>query len=897
MIMMFKKILLLIFFTGIIAPAVFAVEKWADKDAEYRISFTLPKKGKPGFWKVGNYAFPFELKNGFTVWDEAGKKYHFFFNFRNQELILAAPETDNKKVYVYPSRMSLERIRENRRYYIPNRFIRDWHWWTDQSASQAVNITILSYEPDLAAIKRAQIAKAKAEKRAQAIAAKKAAVEAKAAAKAKAIAKRLAVAKARAAAKSKAMNKVLAETQAELEKKNIAEALSEARKLAKLEAVVKNTQVKPIDEKAMEKALAEAKNELEKKRIKKETVKKTVKTKVVKKVVKKKNVKKKIVKRKPRRKPKRRKRLPRIGHLPSKDFPADTADLKKIFKYKMQQYIYRRNYRDTNITRNIHWRLKGRYVAYINAKLNVPKLGKYQFAVKSNDMTQLYVNGKKALNIDKKTASTDKWWETKLFDLSDNSVEIETYYRSTIDKTSILIGWRAEGEKDYKFITQQDYIDHNRVEPRTLTAKEGQKLPVIKYNTMGYFQNPAGKQFLLGFETDFPGDNISWLIDGEKVAAGNKILMTFANGMPYDISCKVNDSKPLKVEIPRVDMKNPGELMKRDLYVKINAPVFIYDDETLELYAEFHSELQIDIKAFLEAKSNSDIFEVFKFSHDFNKTSNEPLFRKHDFVKKNFKLEGARLRNGTFLEFNIKTSGIDAIPEKKKFYFDRKKVIFKKLAEYSELKTEDGHFIDSNGNKLIPILHRPTLKDKRSWSLLNSLPMVLGEQTTLLISDDFGGKRKFSEELLENAGAVKQKIIFENWNMKAYDADIVNESARKIKLIRQSKADVLIIIPSSYPMIRGVSPRLQQRLLAALVQTARDNSNIKKIILTTPFPLPEPFSENKTVGMLLKNIQHLVSEQEIGFISLPEFPEEEETNVGSTHPASRTKEYADILVK
>jgi len=206
--MKFKKIFLFIFLLGIILPAVPAAEKWADRDAEYRISFTLPKKGVPGFWKVDNYALPFDLKNGFTVWDEAGKKYHFFFNFRSRELILAAPETDNKKVYVYPSRMALARIMDNRRYYFHDRFIRDWNWWNDQSASQAVNIVLLSYEPDQAAIKRAEIAKAKAEARAKAVAVKQAAIKAKAAAKAK----KRAAARARAIAKSKAMNKALAET-------------------------------------------------------------------------------------------------------------------------------------------------------------------------------------------------------------------------------------------------------------------------------------------------------------------------------------------------------------------------------------------------------------------------------------------------------------------------------------------------------------------------------------------------------------------------------------------------------------------------------------------------------------------------------------------------------------
>ena len=90
--------------------------------------------------------------------------------------------------------------------------------------------------------------------------------------------------------------------------------------------------------------------------------------------------------------------------------------------------------------------------------------------------------------------------------MSVNPAQIDAYYRSSIDATSIVIGWRVKGEKDYKFITQKDYVDFNKVEPELLTSSKGRKMPVIKYNRLGYFQDNKEKQFLLGFETNFPGE-------------------------------------------------------------------------------------------------------------------------------------------------------------------------------------------------------------------------------------------------------------------------------------------------------------------------------------------------------------------------------------------------------
>ena len=790
---MLRKILLLIFCAWIIIPGIFAAEKWRDNDSEYCIEFMLPRQGAAGFWRIDNYAFPFDLRQGFTVQDEAGKKYNYNLDLRSRLLTIAAPGKANTKVYIYPDKKALEKVVKNRRYYMANRYFRDWNWSKDQISSQAVTIYLLSYETPPPAPKNA---------------AKKA----------------------------------------------------------------------PVKKVPLKKTVA-----------KKDPVKNNIR-------------KKTAAKPKPvKKRPARPKRLPRVGHLPTKDFPDDTADLKKIFKYKMTQYQYRRNYPHTSFTRPIWWRLKGKYVARIDMSLYAPP-GNYQFAVKTNDLVELYVDGKQVLRLNSKQASPDKWRETKLLKLSGAPIRVEAFYRSSIEKTHLVIGWRAKGEADYKFITQKDFIEANKIRPESLTFRDGQKLPVVKYQSMGYFQSGNKKQFLLGFETDFAAakdkeqDKIAWRINGQTVDTGSKITMTFANKIPEDISCVINDAPPFKVILPESDAKNPGELRHRDLYVKINAPTFIYDDEVLDLAVEFHSELPIDMKAFLEGRSNSGIFENFKFPRAFTKTSNEPLFPVHDFIKKYFKLDGTKLKNNTELEFSIETLADGMESPDDGFDFDSKKIIFRKLAECSGLRAENGHFIDANGNRVIPILHRPTLDEKRAWSLLNALPSMLGEPSALIISDDFGGKTKLSGQLFENAEAARRVLNFADWNLEASDADFVSETTQKIKLIRESKSAVLIIIPSAYPILRGIPARLQQRLLAALIQTARNNKHIKRIILATPFPLAKPFAGNEILKTLLEDIQQLVTEEEIGFMSLPEMSSDDDAVLINAHPVDKVKDYADILI-
>lgn len=88
------------------------VPKWHDKESKYRLSFLLPHKGEPGFWQIDDNALPFELDKGFSIYSADGKKYNFFLNLRNKQMILAAPLKDNTEVFIYPNSKALEKVKK-----------------------------------------------------------------------------------------------------------------------------------------------------------------------------------------------------------------------------------------------------------------------------------------------------------------------------------------------------------------------------------------------------------------------------------------------------------------------------------------------------------------------------------------------------------------------------------------------------------------------------------------------------------------------------------------------------------------------------------------------------------------------------------------------------------------
>jgi hypothetical protein len=713
---------------------------WFDSEAEHCLVLTPARTDLPSFWKVKDYAFPFDLDDGFTVWGEDGQTHDFNLDLREQLITFGKVKKAGEKIYLYPNPKRLEEVRKQSRYYRKKHYFRDWDWRQGGMKTQNINIYILSYEADKDAAKHAADAK-------------------------------------------------------------------------------------------------------------------------------------------------KQKKPSKVGHLPPEEFPTGQVDLKTIFHYKTNQYRYRRSYGTTNITRPMHWKLKGKYAAQVKATLVLPHAGRYEFAVKANNLVELHVNGKRLLKLDKAQASTQDWKVTEPLDLPDEPVEVEAYYCGTMKQTKLLVGWRAEGETDFKYITRQDYLAACGAEPEALLGRDARPLPIVTYNCKASLRD--GQRDLRVVDFKARSDNaVVWKMGEKTLARGSQFTWLFdtptSDGkasqsateiptpeMPLEeFTCQLADGAPLTIKLPSKALKDDVPLLPRDVYVKLSAPTFIYDDEVLDLFAEFHSELPVDLQALIEVKS--DCVQELSFWQTFDKSDDEPPLRGHDFVQRRWSLDGQNLATGASIEMAIKMYTSQTGEGTSFFCLDRRRIVFKKLSECRALTGRDGHLWDGEGRVVIPILHRPQLEEKRRWSLLKLLSAELPGLPVMVIADDFGEAGLLSERLEDEARSQGRQLRFESWDLARPDGDLVGATARMLDLVRSSQVEELVLIPSSYPSLRGTPARLQQRLLAAIIQTAQENAHIKKVVLSTPFPLSPPFEKNTVMAALRSGIYHLVRQQEVGFLSFPE---------------------------
>jgi hypothetical protein len=713
---------------------------WFDAAAEHCLTLTPAKTELPTHWDIKNYVFPFDLKDGFTVWNEDGEKHSFNLNAREQMITFGKLKKPNAKIYLYPNPKRLDEVRKQSRYYRKNHYFRDWDWSQGGLMNQNINIYVLSYEAD------------------------------------------------------------------------------------------------------------------------KDAAKQTAD-------------------------PKKQKKTSKVGHLPPEEFPTGQADLKAIFHYKTNQYRYRRSYGTTNITRPMHWKVKGRYAALVRATLVLPHAGRYEFAVKANNLVELHVNGKRLLKLDKAQASSQDWKVATAQDLPNEPVEVEAYYCSTMKQTKLLVGWRAEGETKFKYITRQDYLAACGVEPEALLGRDARPLPIVTYNCKATLRDGQRDLRLVDFKAR-PDTGVVWKMGEKTLVSGSQFTRLFAaalsdgkdsqgatetppsEGLQEEITCQLEEGAPLPIKLPSQVLKKDAPLLPRDVYVKLSAPTFIYDDEVLDLFAEFHSELPVDLQALIEVKS--DCVQELSFWQSFGKSDDQPPLRGHDFVQRRWSLEGQTLESGASIEMSIKMYTSQAGEGPGTLCLDRRRIVFRKLSECRGLTGREGCFWDGEGRVVIPILHRPQLEEKRRWSLVKLLSAELPGLPVMVIADDFGEADLLSTKLEDAARSQGRQLRFEGWDLARPDADLVNATARMLDLVRSSQVEELVLIPSSYPSLRGTPARLQQRLLAAIIQTAQENAHIKKVVLSTPFPLSPTFEKNTVMPALRSGIYHLVRQQEVGFLSFPD---------------------------
>lgn len=294
-------------------------------------------------------------------------------------------------------------------------------------------------------------------------------------------------------------------------------------------------------------------------------------------------------------------------------------------------------------------------------------------------------------------------------------------------------------------------------------------------------------------------------------------------------------------------------------------PSFLYDDEHLQMDVEVVSEMTADCRVRLRAEPRHphplfppqsewldlpgrDGFAMTKYSPSYVR-------------KKPVMLVGKELATGLDVAYTL-----DLPP----LLSQRQELRFVPLPEMPDNLVETPHGLaDPSGARVIPLLHRLTLTEKRSWAFSRALATELSPcRKLLIIADDVGGgmTTPLSRHLQRRLAGRNVELVFLPWPTAPLGGTTVRAGvAALLSRLQRTDADRILLVPPAADLTDGIPVRLQKRAIAALVEACHRNSRIRTLILATPLPCRR---DNSLEPELVRAIYELASEYNTGSLDL-----------------------------
>ncbi len=505
---------------------------------------------------------------------------------------------------------------------------------------------------------------------------------------------------------------------------------------------------------------------------------------------------------------------------------------------------------------NMPFGYRSGFAARFAGNLVIEQPGEYEFAVDSTSNILLYIDDELVINWYGDRDPNHDWSKKCKVKLDRGLHDYKMYYKRAqrSQEAYVLAAWKKPGDKDFQVLTEDVFAPGYRVKFVALSDREGHEYPVIKIDKhISIFSGKKERLLWVNCENVLGGD-VEWFIAGKKVAEGNATALFFKDGESREVVVKQKNSPEIKVELPEYETGWKVHTAAK-LDFKFWLPQFIYDDENLDMYMEMASGLPAPIKCNLKVTASNPENPFIRLAKAY-KIPGAPEDPREKYaplsaLKFTVPLNGADLKNGLDATFTLEAGGIN---------FAEAKLRFINIAECPDLKTGYEGLTDADGAIVIPVLHRPTLGDLRRWQLpgivMNSF---VDPQKVLVIADDYGSGENGFFAVLKNKYS-EQGITAEclPWRHKAAAADSL---ADFVKPIRETDAQAAIIIP---PVLDPIStPRQTRRTLSAVIQLLKNNPNVKKIRVATPYP-----SLKSARNQLISDVKKLAREHGVGIIYL-----------------------------
>ncbi|MFZ2655619.1 MAG: PA14 domain-containing protein [Victivallales bacterium] len=494
------------------------------------------------------------------------------------------------------------------------------------------------------------------------------------------------------------------------------------------------------------------------------------------------------------------------------------------------------------------------YSAQFTGRLLITDPGIYVFAVNSRGPSHLVIDDNPVADWPYRHDKADGWYKTGEVYLESGLHPLSFYFQKGKGGPYASAAWKKPGEQDFKILEEKDFSPAYRASIINCSDKEGAMSPIVRYKVNGYFFiDREHKADWLECEVEKAGSNFTplWKVDGDIVSENTRV--SFAPERNSDsrifLSSKEKAFPDIKIEIPADLLKeSDNNNIEPDIFMRSNLPLFIFDDEILEMTMEIISNLPVENRALLRIRPDHGN-QILRQSSTWidleprKKLDTDPFAQPFVF-KKQIELNGESIaRDPLRLKFTLSVPPLQISDET---------IRFVPLADCPELKYDavSASFLDTHGKKVVPVLHRLTLSEKRTWSFAQSLLKEIAKtRKMLVIADDFSeNESAFSGQLGKLLKSNKTDLEFVAWGKKDETSTMTANFGSVIRAISSSNADEVLIIPSVWDSDMGIPARLQMRTLSAIIQAAQSNKSVRTVILATPYPsLEDNPDENELV--------------------------------------------------
>ncbi len=391
-----------------------------------------------------------------------------------------------------------------------------------------------------------------------------------------------------------------------------------------------------------------------------------------------------------------------------------------------------------------------------------------------------------------------------------------------------------------------------------LAAASGEEAGELKFSTR------AGAEFLFDkrdlrrldfFEASGPGaDAVEWQVDGVSFGQGAKASLLRREGQGK-VEAVVGEKR---VAIGTAEFKRsvrPGNFRAG---IRFFAPDVIYDDEVREFYREFYSRLPVPGEFTILQQPDRDN-RLFPATSDRveHQVDAADRFAPERYLKQRVELAGAELTEPLGVTWSVRLGGVEVL---------RERVRFIPADQLPELRIVDGVFSDSEGARVIPVIHRRRVDERRRFELGRMVSDRLpGERVHLVMADDFG---LFATEFQRLRKGRGEQTKWYSWRPAGVDIagfDWMEALPRALDELRTTNAAVVTIIPPPVRCRPGTRNAEEwARLADLLIAAAAENPAIRQVSIATSFPdplLPESAGYER---MLRRNRR----DNGVGFIEL-----------------------------